>query len=60
MKTFRIIVEFKNAPDEFPMAAARAMAVQALERHENWPDVCEDDSEHLYQIHEIRKQEFNS
>lgn len=51
-KTFRIIVEFSNAPNEFPMDAAKGMALQSIPE---LPDTLpEDGVDYVWTVTNIR------
>lgn len=53
MKTFRIIVEFENAPDDFPMDVAKEMACQGISRIEGVE--AEDGADYTYKVIDIHK-----
>lgn len=53
MKTFRLVIEFENTPDDFPMEAAKQMASKAV--FDIPAQDAEDDTDYVYKITDVHR-----
>ncbi len=56
MRTFRLVLEFQNAPDEMTMEVAKALAIEALQLVPD-SEVLENEAEYVTVLKDINREE---